>query len=43
VMVSMAVDKEVISISQFAIKLVAKKEFEKFSKYLSMLDLFEYF
>lgn len=35
VLVAMAIDSEVVSISQFAVKLVTKKEFDKFSKYLS--------
>ena len=34
-MVTMSVNSEVASISQYSIELVTKKEFEKYSKYLS--------
>jgi G patch domain and KOW motifs-containing protein len=35
VLVAMTIDSEVVSVSQYAVKLVTKKEFDKFSKYLS--------
>ena len=40
VMVSLAVGSGTTTVSQYAIKLVTKTEFDKFSKYLSEFVLF---
>jgi len=43
VMVSLAVGSSTTTVSQYAIKLVTKTEFDKFSKYLSELSFLYWF
>ena len=42
VMVSLALGSSTITVSQYAIKLVSKTEFDKFSKYLSKFKLLSF-